>query len=112
MKYKVLITNMDVNYEVDWGADLDCIYQELYSCISSNIPCDFSIDSDGIGQLSVNIDDHQYNRYKLTTPLDEQYNLTDIDWLYYTISTTEEEFDGYLIETIIEWYLEWRLISD
>jgi len=113
MRYKVLIVNLDNNRDMDWNTELISLYPVLSSHISSNFPCNFSIDCHKIGQLMVYVDDLQYNRYKLTTPIEEQFDLTTIDWLHTSLQLENDlGINGFYIETIIEWELTWYPITD
>ncbi len=61
----------------------------------------------------VYVDDLQYNRYKLTTPIEEQFDLTSIDSLHTSLQLENDlEINGFYIETIIVWELTWYSITD
>lgn len=112
MKYKVFVICMDARYTINWYNELGELYKELKKHISYMFPCNYSIDSCDVGKLIVEIDNEQYNRYKLTTPIDEQFDLRSIDMLYTNSNHPEEEIDGFQVGVHLGWKLEWYPITD
>ena len=63
--------------------------------------------------IILKLDSREYNKYKITMPLYNQYDITQIDWLYITVDDRQGtydtvDFDGFYMEEVIEWFPEWH----
>lgn len=113
MLYEVHISEYDtVPLEQNWEQHKDKVAENIVDKLSSALKISASIKEKSVGILEVEIPTEQYTRYKLTTPIDEQMNLIDLDYmLTYGDSIPINEADDFLIVEHFEWRLEWKLIE-
>ena len=117
MRYEVEFNNRHDEYSTStWKDYHNMVINALSELINIKIGISPTIIVVDNFKIIVELDIREYNKYILTTPLNKQYDITQIDWLYITLDEKSGtcsiiDFDGFYIEEIIEWFPEWHKVS-
>lgn len=113
MKYIVKFNNRQREYSsCTWEDCQQLVINTLSELITSTIGITPTITVIDDYTIIVELDPRDYNKYKLITPINNQYDITNIDWLFITVDTNIGtptdiiEFGGFDIQEIIEWFPE------
>jgi len=118
MKYIVKFNNRQREYSsCTWEDCQQLVINTLSELITSTIGITPTITVIDDYTIIVELDPRDYNKYKLITPINNQYDITNIDWLFITVDTNigtptdTIEFGGFNIQEIIELFPEWHKVD-